>query len=341
MQQFKKLPKKYLVLFVLCFIGALGGGVFLYLKFTHQLTPGPLSAAHPNGVSLGGVSSHAELETKCTHCHAPIHCITDTRCQDCHKEIAEDRMNVNTLHGRLPGVSRCQNCHIEHKGADAELTALAFPNIDHYLLAGFSLDKHINNYEGEQFNCSTCHSKDGNFLETIDCVSCHAAEDHNYIAEHIETYGLACADCHDGKDRMMAGVHHEDWYPLVGGHEDLNCEDCHLDGRYVGLSSNCATCHEDPDLHAGVFGDNCSICHSETAWAPAQLKEHSFALEHGGELIEDCETCHAGTYTEYPCGTCHEDVDMKQAHADVETPDLQDCVSCHPSGRGDQVTVKK
>jgi len=336
--QFKKLPRKTMVLFVFAFIGVLVGSTFLYLKFTHKLTPGPLSDAHPKGVSLGGVSSHAELETKCTHCHAPVHCITDTRCQDCHIEIAKDRLDINTLHGRLPGVSRCQNCHTEHNGSDAELTAIAYTNIDHYLLANFSLDLHQEDYDGTAFDCNTCHAMEGNIIETVDCVSCHASQDHDYIAEHIETYGFACADCHDGKDRMANGLDHAQFYDLSGGHQDLACVDCHQDGGYVGLDQTCSSCHAEPELHAGIFGTNCVICHNETAWAPAELKQHTFLIQHGEEEIQSCETCHAGTYTEYPCKSCHEDSDMEEAHVDVAPNNLTDCISCHPTGRGNTLT---
>lgn len=336
----KKLPRKYMVLFVIAFVGAFVFSVLLYLKFTHQLTPGPLSDAHPKGVSLGGVSSHAELATKCTHCHAPVHCLEDTRCQDCHKDIAKDRLDVSTLHGKLPGVSRCQNCHTEHKGPENELTVLAYQNVDHYLLAGFSLDLHTQDYDGSSFDCSSCHTKEGNFVETTDCVSCHAEKDHDYIAAHIETYGYACADCHDGKDRMLGGLNHAAFYPLIGGHQELACADCHQDGGYVGLTQTCYECHAEPEMHAGIFGTDCTRCHSEAAWAPAELKQHTFMIQHGDEEIESCESCHAGTYTEYPCGTCHEDADMVTAHADVETTDLHNCISCHPTGRGSQITAQ-
>lgn len=315
---------------------------FIYIKTqaVYLLSPGPLSAFNSKAEELGGVMSHADLERDCKHCHAPIHCITDSRCQDCHLEIAEDRNDVNTLHGRLPGVSRCQNCHTEHNGADADLIQLSFPNVDHYMLSGFSLSLHIENYDGTVFTCTTCHTKAGNFLETLDCISCHSKEDHDYMAAHIEEYGSACVDCHDGSDRMIAGFDHEPYYPLQDGHENLECAQCHQDQKYVGISSTCVDCHADPELHAGVFGENCNMCHSVAAWAPAELKEHTFMIQHGDEPIDTCETCHAGSYTEYPCGTCHENAEMETMHLSEGITEINDCISCHPTGRGKEEVFK-
>ena len=50
----------------------------------HKYTfPGPLSDSQ-GAEPMGGFSSHAEFEQECGHCHAPLHCVTDTQCQDCH-----------------------------------------------------------------------------------------------------------------------------------------------------------------------------------------------------------------------------------------------------------------
>src|SRR4030042_4835531 len=176
---FKKLLRKWgpsgKVIRLAVIIGIIlsASGVY-YVKASGLLSPGRLTAAPPNNEELGGVMSHADMEKECSHCHAPLHCVTDSRCQDCHIEIAKQRNDVNTLHGRLPGVSRCQNCHIEHQGEQANITQLAFENVDHYLLAGFSLTQHVRNYDDTSFTCPSCHSQNGEILETIDCLTCHS-----------------------------------------------------------------------------------------------------------------------------------------------------------------------
>ncbi len=317
----------------------LGCSGFLYLKATHQLSPGPLSTAHQSQ-PLGGVSSHAELSNDCSHCHVPVHCLSDSTCQDCHKDIAAQREDINSLHGRLPGVSRCQACHPEHNGEEADLTKLAFQNVDHYMLAEFSLASHIADYDGEQMTCQSCHSdEDGSFAKETDCITCHSSHDHNALATHIEEYGSACTECHDGQDRMVKGFDHSQ-FALSGGHADHECAECHSDQHYVGTSASCSSCHEEPEVHAGQFGLECARCHTDVAWTPAELKIHTFALEHGDEPIETCEECHLATYTEYTCDSCHENEEIVTAHVSLETTDIQQCADCHPTGTEDETPLK-
>jgi len=324
---------------IIFFVVLVASGL-LYVKTyaTYLLSPGDLSGMEVEQIELGGVKSHAELKSDCQHCHAPIHCVTDTRCQDCHLEIEQDRRDSSTLHGRLPGVAKCQTCHPEHKGHDADLTVFAFPNVDHYAMTGFSIQNHVTNTDGKKFTCTSCHTKVREIIETIDCVQCHSAENHDEMAIHIETYGNSCFECHDGQDRMITGFDHEPIFSLQGGHADLTCTDCHQDKKYVGTGNACANCHEEPQMHAGVFGDSCEYCHTEQGWAPAVLTRHTFEFQHGDEVIEDCETCHAGNYSEYPCAGCHEGQDMVLAHEPYEVAELNNCIACHPTGRGKALT---
>jgi hypothetical protein len=321
------------ILSVLAFSG------MYYLKASGHFSPGPLSAAHPNDQVLGGVVSHADLEKDCQHCHAPLHCVTDTRCQDCHAEIAQQRMDVSSLHGRLPGTSRCQNCHVEHQGADANITTLAFANVNHEKLANFSLSLHSRDFAGEVMDCQSCHSQNNYDEVSLDCVTCHAQESHDVLAVHIETYGNECITCHDGTDRMI-GFQHDQIFVLDGGHDSIECDACHANKVFIGTSSVCGDCHPEPDLHAGIFGMDCARCHSTFAWAPAELHMHTFVLEHGGESVDSCETCHAGTYTEYPCYSCHEDAEMQRAHMDDGIIAINNCVDCHPTGRGGELVYQ-
>ncbi len=314
-------------------------GVGLYLKLSGKLSPGPLSAASSHNQELGGYVSHAEFEQQCSHCHAPLHCVTDTRCQDCHMDIAEQRATASGLHSLLPGTQRCQNCHKEHMGRDGAITELAYVNIDHQKLASFSLDQHKLNYDGSPMSCESCHSNQQFMKDTLDCISCHAEADHDYLSNHLEAYGAGCVDCHDGRDRMMAFDHNQ-YFTLDGGHESLVCDDCHLEKQYASTMQDCAGCHAEPELHAGVFGFNCVSCHTTLAWAPAQFVQHSFVSDSGASSITGCETCHAGSYTEYPCYTCHETEEMRLVHLPFDILDTtENCTDCHPNGREGQAAA--
>lgn len=330
----------HLLLAVFGMAAALLAGIGLYLTLNGKFLPGPVSAANKHSQELGGYVSHAEFERQCSHCHAPLHCITDTRCQDCHMDIAQQRASASGLHSLLPGTQRCQNCHIEHQGREASITKIAFLNVDHQKLSEFSLEKHQQDYDGSPMGCDSCHSNQQFMKETMDCISCHAAEDHDYIAAHIEAYGAGCVDCHDGRDRMI-DFDHNLVYRLDGAHQELDCNTCHLDKQYASTRQECAECHEEPEMHTGVFGLDCARCHDAQAWAPARLVQHTFVLEHGDEGISACETCHAGAYTEYPCYTCHSAEAMRWEHLLLDILDTSNCIECHPTGReGDTINAQ-
>jgi len=97
----------------------------------------------------------------------------------------------------------------------------------------------------------------------------------------------------------------------------------------------CSACHEEPTVHAGRFGLNCSRCHTLQAWKPALLTRHTFLLDHGGEGLIACQTCHTQTYSEYTCYECHEHdpEQMGEKHAKEGIFEFENCVQCHPTGR--------
>jgi hypothetical protein len=322
-------PIKIAAVVGLCLI--LSGGA--WMRTSGALSPGPLSSVQLHGENMQGFTSHAEFEQQCTHCHAPMHCIEDNRCQNCHIEIARERTEVEGLHSRLPGTNRCQNCHVEHQGRAADITEFAFANIDHAALTGFSLDYHQQDFDGESFDCQACHRQD-RFIDTsLDCMTCHTDEDPVYMEEHRLAYGDGCLQCHDGRGQM-AFFDHDAIYPLTGGHASPQCADCHLEHSYTGTSVECAACHADPEIHLGVFGEDCARCHLTNSWQNAKLTEHTFKLDHGGSERLTCETCHEQTYTSYTCYGCHDHQvdDMEQFHKNQEITSLEPCGACHPTG---------
>ena len=297
------------------------------------LFPGPLTAMSRHGEEIQGHVSHAEFEQDCGHCHGPIHCVIDTKCQDCHVEVAQQRADNAGLHGSIPGAGDCEVCHTEHKGREEAITSFAYANIDHQRLSGFNLVLHQLDYEQNPMTCESCHSQDSFASATLDCVSCHAEADHDGMAERIEVYGSDCLSCHDGDDRYT-DFEHAQVYPLEGAHGETDCADCHQDQTFEGTPGDCASCHEEPQVHAGIFGVKCERCHSAVAWQPAELKLHTFLVDHGdvgGNL--KCETCHEHTYTEYPCYSCHDSQEIMDLHEQREVYAFENCIDCHPTGR--------
>lgn len=303
------------------------------VKTSGAFSPGPLSEAHPKDEPLNGYISHADINKECGYCHAPLHCLTDSKCQDCHMDIARQRASASGLHSKLPGVKRCQNCHVEHMGAQADITELAMTNLDHAKLSGFSLAMHGQDFSGEALDCGGCHQRGSFAGEELDCLSCHSQADHDLMVVHIETYSSDCVSCHDGRDRM-ANFAHADTYELEGAHAEAECGGCHGEKVFAGTERECAGCHADPELHAGLFGENCGFCHTAAAWTPVQPQQHDFVLAAGGTSSE-CEYCHAGSYSEYPCFSCHETDEMGSVHQQLGIDGgHENCVACHPEGPG-------
>jgi len=308
----------------------------LYLKTSGQLSPGRLSELQYTGETLGGYSTHAQFEQKCQHCHAPVHCVSDTHCQDCHLDVAQQRAQAEGLHSRLPNVTRCQTCHVEHLGAEADITRFAFQNINHQALSGFSLAHHQANYDGTPFHCDSCHTQDRIVAETLDCLTCHTQADHDAMAGHVADYGTDCLACHDGVDRMTAFAH-DQVYALAGAHAEADCAGCHADFVFGGTPRACSSCHAQPEVHAGQFGQDCARCHSPTAWAPATMTQHTFALAHGAADPVPCQTCHTDTYAAVTCYGCHDHTPAQTEATHLAEQwaggdDLNACAACHPTG---------
>lgn len=326
------------------------GVVFLYLKLSGHLDPGPVTAMRRNGVSLGGYASHAEFEQECKHCHAPIHCITDHKCQNCHHEIAKQRMVGDGLHALLPGTNKCQTCHVEHQGRDAVITEVKLQNVDHAALTGYSLAVHKAHPGGEAFVCEDCHVGGLFASSVVNCVDCHTAADEALVTDHVGRFGGDCLQCHDGHDRMLA-FDHQEIFGLEGAHAEAACEGCHQDHVFAGMTRTCESCHGEPDHHAGQFGTDCARCHSVAAWSPAQLTQHTFNLSHADEDEIPCATCHVTTYAEHTCYGCHEhDPESVTAyHKEHEVTEIQGvvdaqgavnleaCANCHATGDPDEL----
>jgi Class III cytochrome C family/Cytochrome c7 and related cytochrome c len=297
-------------------------GALLFSIFQGGLlfNPGPLNAQ--NGSLVGNVISHAGIGGVCSKCHAPFwgtDRMTD-RCLQCHTEISAQIADPKTLHGVFKQneiTLACQECHVEHNGPSAPLTVISTLSFPHALF-GFAL-----NGKHDGVECVDCH-KNHDYLHTpSDCFSCHADKD-----IHAGLLGTDCSRCHTPDDwKQSVFDHSKSIFQLEGKHASLACDRCHTDKQFKGAPTNCAACHSNDDVHAGVLGNDCVRCHTPIGWKPSTFDHNTitFILD-GKHTGVPCEKCHTdklfkGTPTE--CSTCH-------ARDDVHAGQLGAvCSQCH------------
>lgn len=294
---------------------------YTYARGGLLFNPGPLNAQ--SGNTLGGVTSHAEIDD-CSTCHtAPWEAATmANRCVVCHTNIAEEMQNAASLHGRLlqgnPGLA-CRDCHSEHRGPNAQLTRIEGASFPHEVV-GFSLNGHQLTAAGTPFACQDCHAGDVTTFDVSTCDTCHRQRELAFMTVHTLSFGSACLDCHDGVDRFDENFDHNVLpFKITGQHVGLACVQCHINARNVGdfaqLPTACAGCHSEPAFHAGMFGLDCAGCHTTDNWfatyngphpSIADEDEGGSGVNHGGA---SCRDCHTQTLHTATCIACHESND--------------------------------
>ena len=291
-------------------------GLDTMADFNHAATLFPLTGLH--------------AETVCTDCHTSDSLIAGiaglgsgvpVQCAACHAEPA--------IHAGL-FQSTCEDCHHSTGWSPALLNGTSF---DHFIETGFSLVRHEVDFDGSLLDCRSCHEDSLRVFEQTVCEQCHTTGSPDFMATHVAEVGLDCLACHDGLD-SMADFDHSTVFVLDGSHDELACASCHINHSFAGTPTDCAGCHAEPEIHAGIFGLNCESCHNTFAWRPAALTSHSFPLDHGGEGEIACSVCHAATFVEYTCDRCHEPAEMLERHTDKDIFGISGrCAECHPTGR--------
>jgi len=317
--------------------------ILLYLRGGGPFSPGPLSAAGSQNQSLAGFTSHADFEAECSQCHVAWKGVAAANCQGCHTGVGEQIQTGIGLHGLLAAGERCQECHVDHRGREAALTDFDLAGFEHGRLTGFSLVHHEVNFDGTPLGCDHCHINgiSGSIATFIDfdgsCHDCHLEGQPDWTADHGAFFGQDCLACHDGVD-SMADFDHQAVFALEGAHTNLKCADCHQPTVLAGTANDCAGCHQEPMLHLGQFGTDCARCHTDSAWRPAELTQHTFPLDHGGEGKIPCDTCHTQSYAIITCYNCHahNPSETIAEHLEEGITDIADCAACHPTGREEE-----
>ncbi len=206
-------------------------------------------------------------------------------------------------------------------------------------------------------HCSDCHTA-GRQIENGKCTACHddvGATLARGTGLHGRNYkGQSCANCH--VDHRGRGSRLIRWNPrsfdhalsgwkLQDAHAGLDCNSCHnrVNRRgaktYLGLSSSCASCHQDP--HKGRFGNECLDCHNQGRFDVVALHDFNHDLARfkllGAHQKVDCAKCH-GVPAKYQlpfqrCGNCHEDPHAGR-FGDV-------CTGCHNNDSWKSIDMKR
>lgn len=219
--------------------------------------------------------------------------------------------------------------------------------------------------------CTQCHGGRRDPMGA-QCVACH--RDIGWLAGRGRGYhgsapvkAQACAGCHP--DHAGPGFAMVQWpdgsrerfdhrragWTLAQSHAGTPCEDCHAarfevspaarlaagkgGGRFTGLETACASCHE--DVHRGALDRDCTGCHDAGRWTVTPGFDHDttgYALT-GKHAEVACDDCHlaprlapkgdgAGhlvpVYAPVPSGSC------AACHADPHRGSFGGgCADCH------------
>lgn len=255
----------------------------------------------------------------CEDCHQQdIAIFAPDSCDSCHRQmdIAFTQSHV------LAFGTDCLACHdgVDSFGEDFSHSGSAFQ------LKG----KHAD------VACTKCHL-DARTIADLqsapqDCFSCHKKDD-----KHGGQFGADCAACHNPNDWKDAKFDHNlSAFKLEGEHAEVQCEKCHVNNVFKGTPTDCYSCHQKDDEHAGKFGTDCATCHSPNSWDNAVFDHNLAAFKLEGKHAQvNCEKCHTnnvfkGAPTD--CYSCHQKDDEHNGQFGA------DCAACHTPNSWDDAS---
>jgi len=243
---------------------------------------------------------------------------------------------VTEVHGRVADIDGGESCSACHGGWFSDMTA----------------------------SCEECHEPIAQQIEARSglhgaqpkeianrCATCHS-EHHGsaFAIVNDQSFALAGAKSTADFDHELIG------WTMDGAHAELECSKCHTNAnepvlpeggvRYLGLSKDCGSCHEDP--HEGRMVVSCASCHGQSEWEELHSVGHEKQLPLiGGHGDISCRECHGkdephslevlGEAARRPkareCVDCHETphtADFTRAEAKASSMTIgAGCVSCH------------
>lgn len=218
-------------------------------------------------------------------------------------------------------------------------------------------------------DCQKCH-EGGTGVPEKKCLGCH---DHRDLRQRIEAgkgfhadeevRSKACKDCHAEHKEEPPGSgqgrkttvdwrpfggrqnfpHQRAGWPLTGAHRAQKCEKCHEKKMpktgltsFLGLRTECTTCHKTPHEFKDVRLSDCTVCHDFDSRRVPNLAATKFDHDKtdyplvGAHTKNECKKCHADDLKTFQvkadfgdCKGCHED-----SHKSVISANRK-CSSCH------------
>lgn len=249
----------------------------------------------------------AHVELVCEACHLADQQFRQAPglCKDCHEEDDSHQGHLG---------ESCGNCHRE---TSWEVTSFDHSKNSDYELTGAHT----------AVECALCHVNQRYEGTPTECFSCHQIDD-----KHQGEYGEDCQQCHLTQQWKESSFDHAQAsdFPLLGQHQEVNCNGCHQGNLFDGLTSaECASCHLVDDIHQGSYGIQCGDCHDSKEWSNTSFNhkvDTDFALL-GAHQNLSCKICHAsgasGISLETACIGCHL---LDDVH---ETALGENCGHCH------------
>jgi hypothetical protein len=306
----------------------------------HTTEPGWSPASfgiHDNYYPLTG--EHAAIANDCILCHNGDYTNTPNTCSGCH--LNDYNSSTNPDHQNLNLPTDCAQCHT----TDPDWMPASFDIHDNFYPLNGAHASIAN-------DCASCHNGDYNNTPNT-CFGCHANDYNGTTNPEHATNNLStnCTDCHNEDVWIPSNFDHSQYWVLNGAHAAIanDCFACHM-GNYTNTPNTCYDCHQtdydgttNPDHAAAGFPTDCTTCHDETAWTPANWDHDGmyfpiYSGKHDGEW-NDCIECHTtpGDYTIFSCIDCHEHNNQAEVDDDHDGVsgyiyESNACYSCHPTG---------
>ena len=275
------------------------------------------------------VQGHSSV--KCTDCHKTgSYANAPVDCNSCHQQDFLSAKSPDHVASQFS--TTCSNCHTLVPGwKPATFNHTSFP-----LTLGHSTPA-----------CIDCH-KGGNYTNTpTDCYSCHKADFTATTSPNHVTSGIAtaCQTCHTTTPGWKPATFNHSVFPLTLGHATPACTDCHKNGNYTTIPTDCYSCHQtdfttttNPNHVTSGFVTACLTCHTTNpGWKPANFNHSVFPLTLG-HATPACADCHKnGNYTTTPtdCYSCHQTDYQGTTNPNHTTSGIPTvCNTCHTTNPG-------